>query len=103
MFRRIEANRYRSLKAVSQSLRPFEILVGPNGSGKTSFLDAIAFLGSVVSDGLDAAVEERTANFHDLVWGREGDCFELGVDALIPEDRRAAHPDTGAVLDVIHY
>ena len=103
MFRRIEAYQYRSLKSVDQSLGPFEILVGPNGSGKSSFLDVIAFLSTLASEGLDAAVEERTANFHDLVWGREGDCFKLGVEALIPEERRAKHPDTGAVLDVIHY
>src|SRR5258707_15786902 len=103
MFPRIEAHHYRSLKSVDQSLGPFEILVGPNGSGKSSFLDVISFLSTLVSEGLDAAVEERTANFHDLVWGREGDCFKLGVEALIPEELRAKHPDTGAVLDVIHY
>jgi predicted ATPase len=103
MFRRIEAYHYRSLKSVDQTLGPFEILVGPNGSGKSSFLDVIAFLSTLAAEGLDAAVEERTANFHDLVWGREGDCFKLGVEAVIPEERRAKHPDTGAVLDVIHY
>src|SRR6266702_13361 len=103
MFRRIEAHHYRSLKSVDQSLGPFEILVGPNGSGKSSFLDVIAFLSTLVAEGLEAAVEERTANFHDLVWGREGDCFKLGVEALIPEERRATRMDTGAILDVIHY
>src|SRR5260221_2070855 len=103
MFPRIEAHHYRSLKSVDQSLGPFEILVGPNGSGKSSFLDVISFLSTLVSEGLDAAVEERTAIFHDLVWGREGDCFKLGVEALIPEELRAKHPDTGAILDLIHY
>src|SRR5258708_24104248 len=103
MFTRIEAGRYRSLKSVSESLGPFEILVGPNGSGKSSFLDVISFLRTLVSQGLDAALEERTANFHDLVWGREEGCFRLGVEALIPEDRRAEHTETGAVLDVIRY
>src|SRR6266446_4085424 len=103
MFRRIEAHHYRSLKSVSQSVGPFEILVGPNGSGKSSFLDVLSFLGTLVSEGLDAAVEERTANFHDLVWGRDGGCFKLGVEALLPQDRRAEHPETGALLDVIRY
>jgi predicted ATPase len=103
MFRRIDANGYRSLKSISQSLGPFEILVGANGSGKSSFLDVIAFLSTLVSDGLDAAVDERTKNFHDLVWGRNGDCFKLAVEALIPEDKRLHDPQTTEILNVIRY
>jgi len=67
MFRRIEARGYRCLRSVEQSINPFEILIGSNASGKSSFLDVVAFLGSLVSAGLEAAVEERTTNFHDLV------------------------------------
>jgi len=73
---------------VSQPLGPFHVLVGPNASGKTTFLDVAAFLGRFVSDGLEAAVHERTQNFQDLVWRREGRSFELAIEAAIPEDRR---------------
>jgi len=89
MFRRIGARGYRCLRSVEQSINPFEVLIGSNASGKSSFLDVVAFLGTLVSAGLEAAVEERTANFHDLVWGRDADSFELAVEAVIPEDRRA--------------
>ena len=88
MIRRIEAYSYRCLRSVQQSINPFEILVGSNGSGKSTFLDVIAFLGDMVDAGLEAAVERRTANFHDLVWGREGDCFQLAIEAVIPEGKR---------------
>ena len=54
----------------------------------TTFLDVVAFLGRLVSDGVDAAVEERTQNLSDLVWGRQGEVFELAIEAAIPEDRR---------------
>jgi AAA15 family ATPase/GTPase len=47
-----------------------QVLVGPNGSGKTSFLDVIAFLGSLVSNGLENAIAERTRNPMDLRWSR---------------------------------
>jgi len=63
--------------------------VGPNASGKTTFLDVIAFLGRLVSDGLDDAIRERTQNFKDLVWGREGNGFELAIEVAIPEDCRS--------------
>ena len=84
MITRIEAKQYRCFKSVNQELGPFHVLVGPNGSGKSVFLDIIAFLGTYVSEGLEVAVEQRTENFHDLVWGREGNCFELAIEARRP-------------------
>lgn len=62
----------------------FHMLVGPNASGKTTFLDVIAFLGQLVSGGLDKAVGERTQNFQDLLWRRQGEGFELAIEAAIP-------------------
>lgn len=88
MIRLIEALDFRCLRYVHQSLAPFHLLVGPNASGKTTFLDVVAFLGRLVSDGVDAAVQERTQNLSDLVWGRQGEVFELAIEAAIPEDRQ---------------
>ncbi|HUW30412.1 MAG TPA: ATP-binding protein [Planctomycetota bacterium] len=97
----IEALNYRCLRYVSQPLERFHVLVGPNASGKTTFLDVVAFLGRLVSDGLEAAIEERTANFHDLVWGREGNRFELAIEVQIPEDKRTVLPKDS--LDTVRY
>ncbi len=90
MITRIEALGYRCLRYIRQPLDPFHVLVGPNASGKTTFLDVIAFLGRLVSDGPDAAIEERTQNFYDLVWRGEGTKFELAIEAAIPEPLRRA-------------
>jgi predicted ATPase len=84
----IEALNFRCLRYVRQELGDFQVLVGPNASGKTTFLDVIGFLSDLVSDGLNTAVENRTHNFHDLVWMREGTRFELAVEARIPEEKR---------------
>lgn len=86
----VEALGYRCLRHISQPLGPFHVLVGPNASGKTTFLDVIAFLGRLVSDGIEAAVEERTQNFYDLLWKRSGQRFELAIEARIPEPLRAS-------------
>ena len=91
---------FRSLRFVSQPLSRFHVLVGPNASGKTTFLDVIAFLGHVVSAGLDSAIEARTNNFEDLIWSRQGDGFELAVEAAIPADRLT--PET-AQFDTVRY
>jgi predicted ATPase len=88
MIRLIEALNFRCLRFVRQPLGSFHVLVGPNASGKTTFLDVIGFLGQLVSDGLEAAIEARTRNFQDLLWLRSGEWFELAVEAEIPEDRK---------------
>ncbi|MCK4850084.1 MAG: ATP-binding protein [Phycisphaerae bacterium] len=84
----IEALNFRCLRYVRQPLEPFMVLVGPNASGKTTFLDVVAFLGRLVADGVEAAVSERTQNFQDFVWGKVGRSFELAIEVRIPEDRQ---------------
>ena len=84
----IEALNYRCLRYIRQPLEPFHVLVGPNASGKTTFLDVVALLSRLVSDGLDAALEERTADFDDLLWRRSGERFELALEATIPPEER---------------
>lgn len=80
----IEALSFRCLRAIRQPLGPFHVLVGPNASGKTTFLDVVAFLGQLVSEGLDNAIAGWSANFQDLVWGRSGKGLELAIEAEIP-------------------
>lgn len=80
---------------------PFHVLVGPNASGKTTFLDVVAFLGDLVSGGIEKAVGERTDNFHDLTWGRSAGYFELALEARIPDSLRAQLGNPG--FDLIRY
>jgi predicted ATPase len=83
----VEALRYRSLLYVKQPLGPFHVLVGPNASGKSTFLDVIAFLGRLVSEGLETAVRERSENFLDLVFkGHPTQSFQLAIEADIPDE-----------------
>ena len=86
MIRRIQALNYRCLHYVDVDLDRFHVLVGPNAAGKSTLFDVVAFLSDFVSDGLGAAVEKRTRNFQDLVWGRPKTelGFQLAVEFVIP-------------------
>lgn len=84
MIRLIETLNYRCLKSVRQELGPFHVLVGPNASGKTTFLDTIAFLRDLVSDGVESAVGKRGDSLYDLTWGRRTERFDLAVDVVVP-------------------
>lgn len=97
----IEALNYRCLQYIRQPLGPFHVLVGPNASGKSTFLDVVGFLSDLVSGGLEEAVYERTQNFVDLLWARRGERFELALEARIPEDRRALLHDP--TFDTVRY
>lgn len=57
MITRIQALNYRCLRHIDQWMSNFHVLVGPNASGKTTFLDVIAFLGHLVSEGM--AIDDR--------------------------------------------
>ncbi|MDX2135276.1 MAG: AAA family ATPase [Saprospiraceae bacterium] len=85
MIRLIETRNFRSLKYISQPLDNFHVLVGANASGKTTFLDAIKFISDLVKNGVDYAITERTENYLDLTFGRQGGDIELAVELEMPE------------------
>lgn len=86
---RLQALNFRCLRHIDLPLDAFHVLVGPNASGKTTFLDVVAFLGDLVSEGIEAAVGHRTANFEDLTWRREGGSVEFAIEALVPDHLRS--------------
>ena len=97
----IEARNFRMLRYIRQPLDAFHVLVGPNASGKTTFLDVISFLGDIVSTDIDTAIRKRSPNYYDLTFNGEGGAIELAVEALIPTEIRAALWNPAA--DTIRY
>lgn len=97
----VEAVNYRCLRYVQRPLKPFHVLVGPNASGKTTFLDVIDFLRDVVSEGLDGALANRTPNPQDLLFRRQGASLELAVEARVPD--RLRHLTMKPDLDTVRY
>lgn len=97
----VEVLNYRCLRYVQTPLKPFQVLVGPNASGKTTFLDVIGFLSDLVSHGPDFAITERALNPRDLLFGGKGDRFEIAVEAKIPNELRqlTSRPD----LEILRY
>lgn len=91
MIARVEAHSYRCLRYVSQRLSPFQVLIGPNASGKSTFLDVMAFLADLVreKEGVAAAVTSRAPDLRDLCWMRHGEVFELAIESAIPDALRA--------------
>lgn len=58
IIRRIEVANFRCLRAIDQKLGPFQVLVGPNASGKSTFLRVLPFLDHLIRRGCTEAAEQ---------------------------------------------
>lgn len=70
---------FKGIKEIERlPLSRFHVLVGPNGSGKTTFLDAIDFVRDCLAHGPGNALEKRgVADFVDMTWLRKGGTIEI--------------------------
>ncbi len=92
MITRIEAQGYKCLFDVDVELSPFNVLVGPNASGKSTLLDAIGFLQDALRmDGdVTRAVRKRARQLPELTWRGERAGFSLEIGARVPREVGAA-------------
>jgi predicted ATPase len=90
MFSRIQTRNYRCLRSIDQNLNQFHALVGPNASGKTTFLDVITLLGDLVRnrDDVIETTRTRSENFEDLLWMGQERSFQLAMESPIPSQVR---------------
>lgn len=69
---------YKALRDVTLDLTPIHVLIGPNNSGKSSLLEAIALLGRSVEQNANGWWPNGT-NLRGLLWDASGDNkFSLG-------------------------
>ena len=97
MIRRIEALNYRCLRYVSQPLEHFHVLVGPNASGKSTFLDVLGLVRDLLTKGMADAILARedlresigrARRVEELIFNQMADRFELAIELEIPDELR---------------
>ena len=105
MFTRLQSRHFRCLKFNDQRLDRFQALVGPNASGKTTFLDLIILLSDLMRYRGDVteAVHKRSADFTKLLWKGEGSSFQIAVEAMIPEDVRRQMANEKQKFQAVRY
>jgi predicted ATPase len=96
MISAIRIKNFKGIRAMNLSgLGPLHVLVGPNSSGKSTFLDAIEFVRSCLESGPLKAVEERVPEFRDLTYMRKGGPIEielwLDLSASLPARKDLLH------------
>ena len=93
MISRVQVLNYRALRYVDQPLAPFQILIGPNASGKSTFLDAVKLLAELVEkNSVYEVVQARSeAGLEGLTWMGQSNWFEIALEADIPPHLRQKH------------
>jgi predicted ATPase len=95
MIAQIVALNYKCLCYIDQRLHPFQVLVGPNASGKSTFLDVVAFLGDMLQEGPERAVLNRAPTIRELIWKQKSEEFQLAIEFQVPKDLQAAVQKNG--------
>ena len=83
--RRVQIRNYKSIKFCDVTLEPLTVFVGRNGSGKSNFLDALAFLRHVILMGKVYYAVQIHGGYERIV--RNGDTslpIEFEIDAELP-------------------
>lgn len=91
MIRKIEVLRYKGFKYGRIELKPFNILVSPNASGKSTLLDILTFIRDVLNESPAYAVEKRCARLDELLWNHELRTLEIALEFEIPSERNSRY------------
>jgi predicted ATPase len=80
--RRVRIRGYKSIAFCDVTLGPLTILVGRNASGKSNFLDALAFLRDALRSNLSDAINRRTDTGGPLCRSVDAKQFSIEVESV---------------------
>ena len=83
MIQLLQARNFRMLRSNAVALQPFQVLVGQNASGKSTFLGALQFIGDLLKGGVQFALERLAPSFYDLCFNRS-EPIAFAVELSVP-------------------
>ncbi len=88
MIKRIEILNYKGFEYVDISPDSYNVLIGPNASGKSSFIEILNLLKDIIIDDAVPAIERNCARFDELVhnYNLNKLQFEVALEFELPDD-----------------
>ncbi len=71
MIKKLIIENFKSLEKIELELDKFNVLIGPNSSGKSNILQAISFLSEILEFEIDNLVRNYAGGYSDLVFNKE--------------------------------
>jgi len=109
MIRSVRVKNFKSLKDVSVNLQGRDVLVGPNMSGKSNFIEVLRFLARMVLPGVGlyglAKAVAESGGFAELAWkGGDSPLVSISLEVSlaleqVPESRARLRYDIGILGD----
>lgn len=90
--RRVRIRNFKSIKFCDVTLEPLTVLVGRNGSGKSNFVEALAFLRDLVTLGVVEAITRHGGP--TVKYRKEHEPVSIVVDYVASRTRKTSQPTT---------
>jgi predicted ATPase len=98
MIKQIHIKGYRSLADVNVELRPLNVLIGENGTGKSNFLDCFGLLAEAAGGHLSSAVRDREG-MSSMLWAGGANSIQFDVAMEISGASSRYHCEIGEVRE----
>ena len=89
MITRIEIDGFKSLREFAVDLEPLTVFIGPNSSGKSNILDALALMSRLASMPIDDAFKQGRGRAIDQFTrrgGQAGTTIRFAVEVIVPSE-----------------
>jgi predicted ATPase len=82
MIKKLKIKNYKSLKGIELELKKFNVLIGPNASGKSNLLDCLAFVSELTQDNVYRDLEDR-GGYERVVFGGGKEKIEISFEFVL--------------------
>jgi predicted ATPase len=84
MIKKLKIKNYKSLKDVELELKKFNVLIGPNASGKSNLLDCLAFVSELTTDNVYRDLETR-GGYERVIFGGGKEKIEISFEFVLDD------------------
>ena len=90
MITRVQVKNFRNLADIDVQLGPMTVLVGRNGTGKSTFLDVLRFVRDALRLSLDTAINQRGGFYAISCWSPNGEISDIDISLELKEGETSA-------------
>ena len=85
MIKKLKIKNYKSLKDVELELDKFNVLIGPNASGKSNLLDCLTFISEIAKGDIDGSLRGR-GGYERVVFSGKKENIELSINFMLDNE-----------------